>query len=394
MYRYLYIILFVIILLFPCFVKAESTKTCLFTKAESGQEGAPLSNLEVEEKKESYPGVTTAKESDALDIMLDNIKKREEDFQDLQDLKQKELDEKQRLKREMERLIREQSEKRLKALYEDISKYQQIVSSRFGKGMKDSAWKSLTSKYPEESKFIATGDVDELRNRIAEKSANSVGMKFMYIPPGTFVMGSPSDELGRHSDEKQHKVTLTRGFYMQTTEVTQAQWKAVMGDNPSYFKEDGLPVERVSWDAAYEFIQKLNKMEATDRYRLPTEAEWEYACRSRSKTAFCFGNDEKGLGAFAWYSGSSLKKTSYIGKKKPNAWGLYDMYGNVWEWCHDWFGRYPSASVTDPKGPPQGQNRVFRGGSWFDAGRYCRSAFRYRSAPGFKYHHLGFRVVR
>lgn len=327
MYKYLYIILFVIILSFPCSVKAESMKTGLFGRTDSGEEGAPLSNPEIGEKKEST-SITKAKDDDALDIMLDNVKQREKEFQDLQELKRKELEEKQIRKEEMERLITGRLEKRLKELYEDISRYQQIVSSRFGKGMKGSAWSSLTSKYPEESKFIAIGDVDELRSRVAEKSANSVGMKLMYIPPGTFVMGSPSDESGRHSDEKQHKVTLTKGFFMQTTEVTQAQWKAVMEDNPSYFKGDDLPVERVSWDAVQEFIQKLNKREATDRYRLPTEAEWEYACRSDSKTAFCFGNDEKELGAYAWYGGSSLKKTSYVGKKKPNAWGLYDMYGN------------------------------------------------------------------
>ncbi|MDY6854308.1 MAG: formylglycine-generating enzyme family protein [Thermodesulfobacteriota bacterium] len=363
-------------------------------KGIEGEQEGPLIFKQENGGKEEPISVTTAKEEDALDIILNNVKQKEEEFQTLQDLERRKKEEKQKEREEKERLARDQVDKKLKRLYEDTSKYQRIVLSRFGKDKKISAWESLTSKYPEESKFVVIGDVEGLRRRVAEKSTNSVGMKFMYIPPGTFLMGSPPDELGRHSDEIQHQVTLTKGFYMQTTEVTQAQWKAVMENNPSYFKGDDLPVERISWNEAQEFIQKLNEIEATGRYRLPTEAEWEYACRSGNMSAYYFGNSGEELERYAWYGGGYLDKTSSVGKKKPNAWGLYDMHGNVWEWCQDWFGKYPSASVVDPKGPPLGQNIVYRGGSWFDAGKYCRSAFRYRSAPGFEYHHLGFRVVR
>jgi formylglycine-generating enzyme required for sulfatase activity len=191
---------------------------------------------------------------------------------------------------------------------------------------------------------------------------NGIGMKFMLISAGKFVMGSPPDEPRRDDDEKQHEVVLSKPFYLQTTEVSQGQWKEVMGDimdNPSYFEEcgDDCPVESVSWDMAQEFIGKLNQMEGTNKYRLPTEAEWEYACRAETKTPFytgeCISTDQ------ANYNGNYpakncpkeeyRKKTVKVGSFQPNAWGLYDMHGNVWEWCQDWYGDYPSKSVPDPR---------------------------------------------
>jgi formylglycine-generating enzyme required for sulfatase activity len=220
---------------------------------------------------------------------------------------------------------------------------------------------------------------------------NSIGIKFVYIQPGTFMMGSPSNEPKRDSDERQHEVTFTKGFYMGTTEVTQGQWKEVMGNDPSYFKNRGpdCPVEGVSWNDAQEFIKRLNKKEGTSKYRLPTEAEWEYACRAGSTTAFANGSitvtdcgHDPNLNEMGWYCGNSDNKTHHVAKKKPNALGLYDMHGNVCEWCQDWFGDYSSGHVTDPNGPSLGSNRMFRGGSWYNDASYCRSAFRSNYSPG------------
>lgn len=230
-----------------------------------------------------------------------------------------------------------------------------------------------------------------------ETFTNSLGMNFVLIPAGTFMMGSPSDELGRRKDELQHKVTITKSFYLQSTEVTQRQWREIMGSNPSRFKDcgDNCPVEQVSWDDAQEFIVKLNEREGTDKYRVPTEAEWEYACRAGSTTKFCFGDDETKLSAHAWYYDNSGPRFHPVGQKKPNAWGLYDVHGNVREWCQDRYGFYPSSPVTDPTGPSSGTfRRVFRGGSWGGYAGLCRSALRRWGDPGGPAYDLGFRVAR
>jgi formylglycine-generating enzyme required for sulfatase activity len=229
--------------------------------------------------------------------------------------------------------------------------------------------------------------------------SNTLGMKFVYIPPGTFMMGSPENEPGRQQDEKLHRVTLTQGFYMQTTEVTQKQWKDVMGDNPSLFKEcgDDCPVENVSWDDVQEFIKRLNESERTDSYRLPTEAEWEYAARSGKETAYCFGDDAAELGGYAWYIENSGIKTHPVAKKQPNAWGLCDMHGNVWEWCQDWYGDYPSGEVVDPVCPEpldlRSSFHVFRGGGWYCNAQNCRSANRDSYPVVNGPYGLGFRLV-
>ncbi len=234
------------------------------------------------------------------------------------------------------------------------------------------------------------------------KKRNSLGMEFVYISPGSFMMGSPSGESGRDSDEKQHQVTLTRGYYMQTTEVTQGQWRKVMGSRPwsgkKYVQENANNAAAyISWNDCQAFIRKLNQMEGGNKYRLPTEAEWEYACRAGSSTRFCFGDSDGQLGNYAWYRKNAWdvgdKYAHSVGIKKPNAWGFYDMHGNVWEWCQDWFGNYPSGSVTDPTGPSSGSNRVDRGGSWYDLARYCRSANRDWLTPGRRDCILGFRLA-
>jgi formylglycine-generating enzyme required for sulfatase activity len=225
---------------------------------------------------------------------------------------------------------------------------------------------------------------------------NSIGMKFVLIQAGEFQMGSPDNEKDRQSDEgPQHKVKITKPFYMQTTEVTQAQWKAVMGNNPSNFKGDDLPVERVCWEDAQEFIKKLSTKEGL-KYRLPTEAEWEYSCRAGSTTRFCFGDDESKLGDYAWYDKNSGNKTHPVGTKKPNAWGLYDMHGNVWEWCQDWYDEnyYKNSPAEDPQGPANGEFRVLRGGCWYNYVRLCRSAYRLRDVPSLRFYYDGCRLAR
>ena len=228
---------------------------------------------------------------------------------------------------------------------------------------------------------------------------NSLGMTFKLIPAGTFTMGSPVSELGRNSDETQHQVTLTQSFYMQTTEVTQAQWTSVMGSNPSNNTGcSDCPVEQVTWDDVQIFITELNTWGEV-AYRLPTEAEWEYAARAGSTTAFANGDItvtdcsyDPNLDVMSWYCYNS-SSTQSVAQKNPNAWGLYDMYGNVWEWCQDWYGIYPSSSVTNPTGPTSGSGRVVRGGSWYRDAKYCRSAHRTLDPPHYESYFHGFRLV-
>ena len=224
---------------------------------------------------------------------------------------------------------------------------------------------------------------------------NSIGMEFVYIPPGTFIMGSPESEAGRKDHELQHEVTLTQGFYMQTTEVTWGQWRAVVKSNRTSFKECGeeCPVERISWDDVQAFIDKLNAKEGSMRYRLPTEAEWEYSCRAGTTTAFSFGNFADALSEHAWYKLNSEKTIHPVGRRKPNPWGLYDMHGNVWEWCQDWSGQYSYEKANDPSGPSSGTLRILRGGAWSVPAEFCRSASRHVNLPGARYVDIGFRLV-
>jgi formylglycine-generating enzyme required for sulfatase activity len=166
--------------------------------------------------------------------------------------------------------------------------------------------------------------------------------------------------------------------------------------NPSFFKKrgDDCPVDTVSWFDAQAFIAQLNKVEGRKKYRLPTEAEWEYACRAGSTTRFCFGNYSPELEEYAWYIANSERTTHPVGQKRPNAWGLYDMHGNVWEWCQDWSGDYPEGPISDPTGAASGQARVLRGGTWLSDTDYLRSAGRVGFSPDFRYHLIGFRLAR
>jgi formylglycine-generating enzyme required for sulfatase activity len=244
-----------------------------------------------------------------------------------------------------------------------------------------------------------------------EQFINNIGMEFVLIAPGSFNMGSPPDEPFRNTDETPHKVTLSEAFYIQVTEVTQRQWKAVMRSNPSYFKRCGenCPVDRVSWLDCQKFIRKLNEL-GEGRYRLPSEAEWEYACRSGTTTAYVWGDDldcsramfenntRRDAGRCVEHikdRGLKEDSTAPVRSYDASPWGVFDMHGNVWEWCQDWYEEdYPEGEVVDPKGPESGTKRVRRGGSWFKHGTYLRSANRNYAHSASRYRTTGFRLVR
>jgi len=265
--------------------------------------------------------------------------------------------------------------------------------------------KAKTEKQPAEKaeaeKASATA-AEAAGQKPPRELTNSIGMKLVLIPPGEFMMGSPADEKRRGVDEPQHRVKITKGFYMGATEVTQAQWQKVMGNNPSYFEGDNLPVEQVSWDNAVDFCRKLSATEGKT-YRLPTEAEWEYACRAGSTGPYA-GNGK--LDDMGWHGGNSGGKTHPVGTKQANAWGLYDMHGNVWEWCADWYGvdYYRQSPVSDPEGPNQGAPlrwapqgaRVVRGGSWDSGltGRFRCADRDYSRGPADRGDRGGFRCAR
>jgi formylglycine-generating enzyme required for sulfatase activity len=244
---------------------------------------------------------------------------------------------------------------------------------------------------------------------------NSIEMEFILIPAGSFMMGTDCQEDNPFTEKNEyaecdhkvehpkHEIVISEPFYISKYEVTQLQWYLIMDKNPANFKTEKVgmdsrhhPVEMVSWDDVQEFIRKLNKKEGTNAYRLPSEAEWEYAARAGTDTEYFFGNDPHRLKEYAWYVENSKAKTNQVGTLKPNSWGLYDMYGNVWEWCLDWYdGAYYSKSPSEnPPGPNSGTNRVLRGGSWSSLARICRSAYRHAAAPDSHDDSFGFRLVK
>jgi len=233
-------------------------------------------------------------------------------------------------------------------------------------------------------------------------AVGEVVQKLRWIPPGRFTMGSPESEAGRWDNEDpQHQVELTEGFWLAETPCTQALWQAVMGENPSRFVGPALPVEQVSWDDCQRFFNRLNQRVPELQARLPSEAEWEYACRAGTTTAtwagdLTIGEDDSApeLEKIAWYGANSGGKTHPVRTKAVNPWGLYDMLGNVWEWCQDWFGPYDGVVKSNPSGPEVGVRRVLRGGAWHDSGRDVRAAYRYRYDPGNRVSVVGFRVAR
>ena len=249
--------------------------------------------------------------------------------------------------------------------------------------------------------------------------ANSIGMRLVLIPPGDFDMGSTPEEVARLLEEgkqqnapgwyldrvlaeaPQHRVKISKPFYLGVCEVTQAEYGRVMGQDPSKFKGDpNRPVEQVNWNDAVEFCQRLSaspkEKAAGALYRLPTEAEWEFACRAGTMTRYSFGDAATGLTQHAWWKDNSQDQTHPVGQLRPNAWGLSDMLGNVWEWCQDWLGDryYATSPLDDPTGASGGSDRVSRGGGWYFDASFCRAACRRGFTPDYRYGCLGFRVAR
>ncbi len=286
---------------------------------------------------------------------------------------------------------------------------QRQIEVRVGKPLKLEVALEPEPPPPPKEPETKTGDVKTITLPGGEP------LEMVWIAPGTFTMGSPSSESGRFDNETQHRVTLTKGYWLGKYEVTQGQWQAVMGNNPSYFKKGRViethifsadeidnedksrhPVEQVSWNDAQEYCRKLTEREraagrlpAGYEYSLPTEAQWEFACRAGTTGPYA-GNGT--LSSMGWYDDNSGGTTHPVGQKRANAWGLYDMHGNVWEWCHDWYGSYPGGAVTDPTGASSGSGRVARGGCWYGGAWFCRSAGRC-GGPSSRYNGLGFRIA-
>ncbi len=244
---------------------------------------------------------------------------------------------------------------------------------------------------------------------VAEKDTSidlggGVKLDLVWVAPGRFLMGSES---GEENERPVHEVQLTKGFWMGKTPVTQEQWERVMGTNPSEFKCGKIlglfggkthpkhPVESVSWGDCQQFMKEINRRVPAGGFRLPTEAQWEYACRAGSTAAYCFGDGESRLDEYAWYDRNSGDTTHPVGEKKPNTWGLHDMHGNVWEWCRDWSGAYSTGVQTDPTGAVSGSFRVLRGGCWIINARCCRSPNRGgNDSPVYRHGIIGFRLSR
>ena len=287
-------------------------------------------------------------------------------------------------------------EKSFDSAEEAKARFDKLVVEKLKKGYVDATTvKGKANKNQAAAKFSGPKGAAKSKKENPEPPrtiTNGIGMNLVLIPAGTFLMGSTKKEQVREDEQVQHQVTLTRDFYLGMTQVTQAQYKKVMGMNPSYFRgkevkgrdSSEFPVDSVSWEDGLEFCKKLSALPEEKKagrvYRLPTEAEWEYACRAGTTTDYSFGDDETKLKEYAWFSKNSARKTHAVGQKKPNPWGLYDMHGNVWEWCRDRIEK-----ISD--------FRVSRGGSWLNAAALCRSARRGGIFSSYRSSTIGFRVA-
>ncbi|MDI6788565.1 MAG: SUMF1/EgtB/PvdO family nonheme iron enzyme, partial [Planctomycetota bacterium] len=322
-------------------------------------------------------------DSSTLDQIVALVEQRERQAKELAEMKRKAEEERRQREAEIARLKQEEQQKQFTALEADIAKYQKVAQSEYGKDLKESAWNALLEKWGLQKGSIPTGNISALCGMLklqapppagfVEIGANQqgyqeyrhepTGMVFVLIPGGTFRMGSNDG----HDDEKPiHEVTVSN-FLIGKYEVTQGVWQKIMGNNPSHFKGDNHPVEQVSWNDCQEFCRKAG-------LQLPTEAEWEYVCRAGTNTKYYWGNESNSN--YMWYDKNSNSTTHPVGQKKPNAFGLYDIIGNVWEWCQDWYDAnyYKNSPKDNPTGPSSGEYRVLRGGSWNNNANNCRTA--------------------
>ncbi|MBT6338958.1 MAG: SUMF1/EgtB/PvdO family nonheme iron enzyme [Desulfobacula sp.] len=341
-------------------------------------------------------GSSEVKTDDSLDTMLAMVKQKEDQAKRLERLRKQKKAEQKKREAEIAQLKIEREEKIIAALETEVKKYKEIISSEYGINLKKSAWKALIAKCPpgwadgiEEGNCMLL-----LRNSLQRKPPwkdPETGMEFVYVPGGCFKMGSHSAS----SDEKPVHEVCVDPFWIGKYEVTQGQWKKIMGDNPSKFRSgNDFPVERVSWNDAKKFISRL-KQQSGNTFRLPTEAQWEYAARSGGKNQTYAGGNN--LDSVAWYSSNSGNKTHRVGTKSSNGLGIYDMSGNVWEWCEDVYDEnaYSKHGRNNPVVISGGSSHVFRvdrGGSWYDNPRYVRAANRGRNSAGRRFSGIGFRL--
>jgi formylglycine-generating enzyme required for sulfatase activity len=268
------------------------------------------------------------------------------------------------------------------------------------------AWRCLKFLQLSNTSYLMPGTASANQGSRVFKVTAVTATNFVFIPPGSFLLGSPTNEVGRYSDEgPQTTVTFSQAFWAEKKLVTQQQYQSVIGSNPSYYTgSSGMPVEQVSWNDATNYCALRTAQEQAAGliplgcyYRLPTEAEWEYLCRAGTTTRFNYGDDPTyaDLASHAWYLANSADQTHVVGQMPANAWGLYDMHGDVWEWCLDWYNTsYPGGSLTDPQGSPTGNyGHILRGGSWADLALLCRSACRVFDDPDSAFPNYGFRVV-
>ena len=243
----------------------------------------------------------------------------------------------------------------------------------------------------------ADSKTEGLPKELSVDLGKGIKLEMVLVPAGEFMMGSPdSDKSGRGDERPQHRVRITKPFWLGKYLVTQEQWQAVIGNNPSEFKGPKNPVDSVGWEDCRDFLKTLNEKFANTpvKFSLPTEAQWEYACRAGSKSRYYYGDEDAKLAEFAWFNDNSEEKTHPVGQKKPNAWGLYDMHGNLFQWCADWYDGdyYKSSPASDPCGPSSGSLHVDRGGCWNSLARGCCSAFRHTNSPRAD-HFIGLRVM-
>lgn len=379
--------------------KGESLKDQFMSEETQKREPVDIARLEKELDEIEFKIAALNKESassnisenDDLSAMLLMVKEREEKQKQLNKLRERWQKEEQKRLEEISRLKNERKKAQRQAIENDIDAYEKIVSSPYGKDLKDRAWKKLVDRYPE-ANDLEIGNVDVLRMILYKEwvEPNS-GIEFVWVAGGCFQMGDTFGD-GDNDEKPVHEVCVN-SFVLSRYEVTQGQWKKLMGYNPSKFaKGDNYPVEQVSWDETQNFIRKLNS-KSNKFFRLPTEAEWEYAARSGGKKEKYSGGDD--IDILAWYKNNSGRSTHPVGTKKPNGLGLYDMSGNVWEWCSDRYSKcyYQQSPRNNPKGESVGPYRVIRDGGWNGSAWLCRPANRDRFMPGNRLDNLGFRLV-